>query len=59
MKHLNGKSVYKGVALGKVLVLKKEDYLVKRVKIENPDEEVKRVEEMCIRDSQYHLYYDL
>ena len=44
MKHLNGKSVYKGVALGKVLVLKKEDYVVKRVKIENPDEEVKRVE---------------
>ena len=29
MKHLNGKSVYKGVALGKVLVLKKEDYLEK------------------------------
>ena len=23
MKHLNGKSVYKGVALGKVLVLKR------------------------------------
>ncbi len=44
MKHLNGKSVYKGVALGKVSVLKKEDYVVKRVKIENPDEEVKRVE---------------
>ncbi len=44
MKHLNGKSVYKGVALGKVLVLKKEAYIVKRVKVENPDEEVKRVE---------------
>lgn len=44
MKHLNGKSLYKGVALGKVLVLKKEDYVVKRVKVENPDEEVKRVE---------------
>lgn len=44
MKYLNGKSVYKGVALGKVLVLKKEDYVVKRVKVERPDEEVKRVE---------------
>ncbi len=32
------------MALGKVLVLKKEAYIVKRVKVENPDEEVKRVE---------------
>ncbi len=43
MKHLSGKSVYKGVALGKISVLKKENYVVKRVKIENSDEEVNRV----------------
>lgn len=43
MECLNGKSVYKGVALGKISVLKKDDYVVKRVKTEDPEEEIKRV----------------
>lgn len=45
MEGLKGKSVYKGVALGKISVLRKNDYVVKRVKVENPDTEIQRVEE--------------
>ncbi|MBS6195675.1 MAG: phosphoenolpyruvate--protein phosphotransferase [Clostridiales bacterium] len=45
MECLKGKSVYKGVALGKISVLKKDDDVVKRVKIENPEEEIRRVSE--------------
>ena len=45
MEGLKGKSVYKGVALGKISVLRKNDYVVKRVKVESPDTEIQRVEE--------------
>ena len=38
------KSVYRGIALGKISVLKKTDYVVKRTKVENADEEIERVE---------------
>lgn len=44
MECLKGKSVYRGIALGKISVLKKTDYVVKRTKVENADEEVERVE---------------
>lgn len=44
MKCFQGKSVYKGMALGKISVLKKEANVVKRSKAENPEEELKRVE---------------
>lgn len=44
MEGLKGKSVYKGMALGKISVLKKDDYVVKRVKVEDPEEEIRRVE---------------
>ena len=30
MQYLKGKSVYKGIVLGKISVLKKDDYVVKR-----------------------------
>lgn len=43
MERLKGKSVYKGIALGKISVLKKDDYVVKRVKIEDPEAEIERV----------------
>ena len=43
MECLKGKSVYKGVALGKISVLKKDDYVVKRVKVEDPEAEIERV----------------
>lgn len=43
MKCLKGKSVYKGIALGKISVLKKSDYVVKRTKVESAEEEIERV----------------
>ena len=45
MECLKGKSVYKGIALGKISVLKKNDYVVKRTKTEDAEAEIKRVEE--------------
>ncbi len=45
MECLKGKSVYKGVAFGKISVLKKDDYVVKRVKIEDTQAELQRVAE--------------
>lgn len=38
-----GKSVYKGIAMGKVLVLGKEEAMVKREKIEDADAEIARL----------------
>lgn len=40
---LSGKSVYKGIAMGTVKVLKKEEFHVQRVKKESPEEEISRV----------------
>jgi len=40
-----GKAVYKGIAVGPVVVLKNEDQKVKRRKVDNPGEEVARVEQ--------------
>lgn len=45
MQYFQGKSVYKGIVMGPVAVLKKNDYQVKRARIEDPEAEVKRVEE--------------
>lgn len=45
MQCFQGKSVYKGIVMGPVAVLKKNDYQVKRARIEDPEAEVKRVEE--------------
>ncbi len=44
MLKLSGKSVYKGIALGPVVVLKKNDQQVTRVKIADADEELARLE---------------
>ena len=43
MQCLKGKSVYKGIAMGKISVLKKDDYIVKRTKIEDTQAEIQRV----------------
>ena len=43
MQCLKGKSVYKGIAMGKISVLKKDDYIVKRTKIEDAQAEIQRV----------------
>ena len=44
MKVLEGKSVFSGIAIGKISILQKVDTSVKRVHVEDPEEEVKRVE---------------
>lgn len=44
METLKGKAVYKGIALGKISVLRKTENVVKRVKIEDADAELQRVE---------------
>ena len=44
MKCLKGKSVYKGVALGKISVLRKAENVVKRIHIEDTKAELQRVE---------------
>ena len=40
MQSYQGKSVYKGIAMGPVVVLKKNDYQVKRTRIEDPEAEI-------------------
>ena len=44
MEKYIGKSVYKGTAIGPVNVLKKSESLIKRVHVENVDEELKRLD---------------
>ena len=44
MQCFQGKSVYKGIAMGSIVVLKKDDYQVKRTRIEDPEAEAKRVD---------------
>lgn len=46
--------MYKGIAIGPVQVLKKEDQKVKRNRVENPEDEVKRVEQ-AVKTSQEQL----
>mgnify|MGYP000925001297 CR=1 FL=1 len=43
--YYQGKSVFSGIAIGKIRVYKKNERQVKRVKVENPDAEMARFEE--------------
>ena len=54
MQYLKGKSVYKGIVLGKISVLKKDDYVVKRTKINDPEKEMERVKK-AVLESQEQL----
>ena len=59
MQCFQGKSVYKGIVMGPVAVLKKNDYQVKRARIEDPEAEVKRVEEAVeVSKKQIGRLYD-
>lgn len=42
MEVYQGKSVFGGIAIGRISVHKKDEQQVKRVKIENPDLEIAR-----------------
>ena len=44
MEKYIGKSIYKGIAIGPVNVLKKNDSIIKRTHIDNVDEELKRLD---------------
>lgn len=58
MQSFQGKSVYKGIVMGPVAVLKKNDYQVKRTKIEDADAEAGRVQDAvkCSQEQLQKLY---
>ena len=59
MQSYQGKSEYKGIAMGPVVVLKKNDYQVKRTRIEDPEAEIKRVDEALEKSKeQLQKLYD-
>ena len=59
MQYFQGKSVDKGIVMGPVAVLKKNDYQVKRARIEDPEAEVKRVKEAVeVSKKQLGRLYD-
>ena len=59
MQYFQGKSVYKEIVIGPVAVLKKNDYQVKRARIEDPEAEVKRVKEAVeVSKKQLGRLYD-
>lgn len=59
MQYFQGKSVYKGIVMGPVAVLKKNDYQVKRARIGDPEAEVKRVKEAVeVSKKQLGRLYD-
>ncbi len=45
MKSFQGKPVYKGIVMGPAIVLRKNDYQVKRVRIEDTEQEITRFEQ--------------
>ena len=54
MQCFQGKSVYKGIAMGPVVVLRKNDYQVKRTRIEDAGAEAARVD-VALKASQEQL----
>lgn len=54
MQCFQGKSVYKGIVLGPVVTLKKNDYQVKRTRTEDPEAEIGRVEK-AVEESKAQL----
>lgn len=54
MQSFQGKSVYKGIVMGPVVVLRKNDYQVKRTRIEDAEAETGRVQD-AVKRSQEQL----
>ncbi len=54
MKEYIGKSVYKGITMGPVVVLKKDDVQIKREKAQDPEKEIERVKQ-AVEDSKAQL----
>lgn len=56
---LAGKSVFGGIAIGRVSIFTKDDQIVKRVKTDNPDEEMKRFHKAAeTAKTQLHQLYE-
>ena len=53
-KKFSGKTVYNGITMGKVLVLRKDQEQIRRKKIENPEQEIGRVQS-AIDESKQQL----
>ena len=47
MQQYSGKSVYKGITMGPVAVLEKQDDLVRRRKIDDSEQEIERTGAAC------------
>ena len=59
MQKYSGKAVYKGIVIGPVAVLKKNDQPVTRIKIEDPEAELARVQEAAEKSQkQLQKLYD-
>lgn len=59
MKSIKAKAVYKGIALGKIHIMRKNDYVVKRVRIDDAEREIERVRKAReLAASQLQELYD-
>ncbi len=59
MMQLKGKSVFKGIAVGPVLVLRQEEQKVRRSKVDDPDAEMERVRQaVSAAQEQLQKLYD-
>ena len=54
MIRVNGKSVYRGIAVGPAVVLKNEDFQIKRRKISDVEAEIRRVKS-AVKQAQEQL----
>ena len=55
MEKYTGKSIFKGIAIGKILFYQKGEQPVKRVKIEDTAEQIKRYEDARAKLSLIHI----
>ncbi|MDE7202498.1 MAG: phosphoenolpyruvate--protein phosphotransferase [Lachnospiraceae bacterium] len=59
MMQLKGKSVFKGIAVGPVLVLRQEEQKVRRSKVDDPDAEMERIRQaVSTAQEQLQKLYD-
>ena len=58
-KKFSGKTVYNGITMGKVLVLRKDQERIRRTRSRNPEQEIERVEgAVDVSKQQLAMLYD-
>ncbi len=58
-KKFSGKTVYNGITMGKVLVLRKDQEQIRRIRVENPEQETKRVQDAVdVSKQQLSMLYN-